>query len=130
MTVPERGLKMKLKQLAYDFAVCKLASADTVDFSKDFVFLSKTDNEISLVCIADDMPQNTTAIELGWKGLKICGILDFSMIGVLARISNILAKHEISIFVISTYNTDYIFLQSENYQKAIDILRDSDYIIE
>lgn len=118
---------MKLKQLKDEFAVCKLESADSVDFNKEYVFLARTDEEISLVCKAADLPDNATHIEAGWKGLKICGILDFGMIGVIAEISNLLAQNKISIFVISTYNTDYIFLKFGYYDHAIRILSENGY---
>ena len=51
------------------------------------------------------------------------------MIGILSKIAEILAKNSISIFVISTYNTDYVLIKKENYQKALDILEHSGYEI-
>ena len=120
---------MELEQLNRNFAVCKLESAQDIDFSKAFTFLSITDDEISLVCEERFVPANITAIEKGWKGLKISGMLDFGMIGVIAKIAGLLAEQKISIFVISTFNTDYILLKSEHYEKAIAILRQNEYRI-
>ena len=60
---------------------------------------------------------------------RIQGILDFSLIGILSKIAKILAENSISIFAISTYNTDYVLIKKENYQKALDILKDSGYEI-
>ena len=57
------------------------------------------------------------------------GILDFSLIGILSKIASLLAENSISIFAISTYNTDYVFIKEENYQKALDILKHSGYEI-
>ena len=58
----------------------------------------------------------------GRKGFRIQGVLDFSLIGILAGIAEILAENGISIFAISTYNTDYVLMKKESYQKALDIL--------
>lgn len=121
---------MEIKELNRDFTVCKLQSADTVDLSKKFTFVSITDDEISLVCEASNVPDNATDMENNWKGLKISGILEFSMIGVIAKIANLLAEQKISIFVISTFNTDYILLKADCYDKAINTLRSNNYTIE
>ena len=121
---------MELQKIACDFSVCKIDSIEQVDFTREFVFLSKTSDEISLVCETDYVPPDATVSEPGWKALKISGVLDFSMIGVIAKISNILAEVEISIFVISTYNTDYILLKAENFDKAIEILGRNGYVIK
>ena len=59
----------------------------------------------------------------GWKAFRIQGVLDFSLIGILAKIAIVLADNGISIFAVSTYNTDYVLIKKENYQKALDILQ-------
>lgn len=61
--------------------------------------------------------------------LKIEGILDFSLIGILSKISTILASIKIGIFVVSTYNTDYILVKKENLEKAVEILKKENYEI-
>lgn len=118
---------MELQQLKNDFAVCKLSDVSAVDLTKAFTFLSITDDEISLVCDAASIPANATDIERDWKGLKISGILDFGMIGVIAAISALLAQEKISIFVVSTYNTDYILLKSAQYTQAVSVLQANGY---
>lgn len=100
-----------------------------VDFNKEFMFAGKTDEEISLVCLTCDVPSNTTEREDGWKAFRIQGILDFSLIGILSAISGILAENEIGIFVISTFNTDYILTKADNFQRAIDVLAHAGYVI-
>jgi len=120
---------MKLQKIESDFSVCKIDHIDQVDFTREFVFLSKTSDEISLVCETKYVPSNVIVAEPGWKALKILGILDFGMIGVIAKISNILAEHEIAIFVVSTYNTDYILLRAESLDKAIKALALNGYVI-
>lgn len=100
-----------------------------VNIDAEYSFIGKTDEEKSLVCITNDVPPNVIQRDDGWKGFRIQGILDFSLIGILSKIAKILAENSISIFAISTYNTDYVLIKKENYQKALDILKDSGYEI-
>ena len=118
---------MELKTLPYRFTVCKLMSGGTLPSDIDFCFTGKTDEEISLVCKTEDVPENTLERDDGWKGFRITGVLDFSLIGILSKISSILAENKIGIFAVSTYNTDYIFVKEENFDKAINALKDSGY---
>ena len=110
---------MKLIKLDLDFSICKVKDISLIDFTREFVFLSKTDDEISLVCETNPVPENATEINDNWKALKIYGVLDFSLTGIIADISNILALAGIGIFVISTFNTDYILLKKDQIEKAI-----------
>ena len=73
------------------------------------------------------MPANAVSREDGWRAFRICGELDFSLIGVLARISGILADQRIGIFAISTFNTDYILMKEENFEKAMSALKNAGY---
>ncbi len=120
---------MELKRIDYDFTVCKVASEKDLISGKDFYFTGKTDEEISLVCITKDAPENTIERDDGWKAFRIQGVLDFSLIGILSKISSILANNEIGIFAISTFNTDYILVKKENYEKALQVLADAGYTI-
>lgn len=70
-----------------------------------------------------------TCCDDGWKAFRIQGVLDFSLIGILAKIATVLADNGISIFAVSTYNTDYVLIKKENYQKALDILQTTGYKI-
>ena len=121
---------MELQKLEHNFTVCKVETTEQVDFSREFVFLSKTDEEISLVCESEYVPSNATASEAGWKGLRIVGVLDFGLVGVLAKIANILAESGISIFAVSTYNTDYIFIKAIHFDKAIQTLTSNGYTLK
>lgn len=120
---------MELQKIDGEFTVCKIASTQQIDLTQEYVFLSKTLDEISLVCKAEHAPSDAVAAEPGWKALKVSGVLDFGMIGVLAKISNILAEAEISIFVISTYNTDYILVKAEGLERATRVLTHKGYTI-
>ena len=65
----------------------------------------------------------------GWRAFRIEGILDFSLIGILAKISTCLAENGIGIFAISTFNTDYILTKAENFEKAVKTLEAEGYKI-
>ena len=75
------------------------------------------------------MPANTTERENGWRAFRIEGILDFSLIGILAKISTCLAENDIGIFAISTFNTDYILTKAENFEKVVKTLEAKGYKI-
>ena len=120
---------MELKTLPFGFTVCKLISVGDLPSDIDFCFTAKTDEEISLVCKTNDVPEETLERDDGWKGFRITGVLDFSLIGILSKISSILAENKIGIFAVSTYNTDYIFVKEENFDRAIKALKDSGYDI-
>lgn len=74
-------------------------------------------------------PSNVIKRNDGWKAFCIQGILDFSLIGILSKIAAILADNDISIFAASTYNTDYVFVKSQNYQRGLEILKSAGYEI-
>ena len=120
---------MEIETIDYNFSVCKVKDYSLVDVEREFCFIGRTDEEKSLVCITENVPQNTTERDDGWKAFRIQGILDFSLIGILSRISTLLADNKIGIFAISTYNTDYILVKQENYDKALDILLKAGYKI-
>lgn len=119
----QKGLEMELKKLHHDFTVCKVKDFSETDLSQEFCFVGKTDEELSVVCLTERVPGNVTKREDGWKAFRIQGILDFSLIGILAKISAILAEHEIGIFVVSTFNTDYVLVKEDDYERALWALR-------
>ena len=120
---------MELKKLPYDLTVCKVASLADVDLDGEFFFLGKTDEELSLVCRTEDVPAATTERDDGWKGFRIEGVLEFSMVGILSKLSGILAENEIGLFAVSTYNTDYILVKEANFAKALEVLAAEGYTI-
>lgn len=120
---------MEIKKINQDFSVCKVKDYSFVNINAEYIFTGKTDEENSLVCITSDVPSNVIQRDDGWKGFRIQGILDFSLVGILSKISEILAMNSISIFAISTYNTDYILIKKENYQRALEVLKQAGYKI-
>ncbi len=120
---------MELKIIPYDLTVCKVADASALDLTKDFFFIGKTDEELSLVIPTEETPAETTERDDGWRAFRIQGVLDFSLIGILSKISGLLADAKIGIFAVSTYNTDYVLVKKENYEKALVVLADAGYQI-
>ena len=122
-------MPIALYLLNEDFSVCKVSDYSKVDFTRPFCFVGKTDEENSLVCETEAVPDNTTEREDGWKAFRMTGSLDFSLVGILAKISGLLAKAKIGIFAISTYNTDYILTKEADYDRALQILTENGYEI-
>ena len=120
---------MELKKIPYDLTVCKVADTAAIDLSGEFYFIGKTDEELSLVIPTDAVPAETTERDDGWRAFRIQGVLDFSLIGILSKISSLLADAGIGIFAVSTFNTDYILVKKENFEKALGVLADAGYQI-
>lgn len=120
---------MELKRIEHRFTVCKVPEISDIDMTAELFLIGKTDEEISLVCKTEDTPKETIEREDGWKGFRIQGTLDFSLIGILSNLSGILAEHQVGIFAVSTYNTDYVFVKEENFEKALRALASEGYTI-
>lgn len=121
--------EMELKKIDHNLTVCKVQNVTDIDLSRDFYFVGRTDEEISLVCKTEDTPDNILERDDGWRAFRIQGVLDFSLIGILSKLSGILADNDIGIFAVSTFNTDYILVKEFNYAKALSVLSDAGYKI-
>lgn len=118
---------MKLKKFDFDLTVCKLGGVNEIDLADDFYFVGRTDEEISLVCKTENTPENTISRDDGWRGFRIEGELEFSLIGILSKLSSVLADNNIGIFAVSTYNTDYILVKKEKLNEAVKALKQAGY---
>ena len=116
-----------LSPLSERFTVCQLNGFDNTDLTRPFCFAAVTDEECSLVCRTEDVPDNTIAREDGWRGFRIAGTLDFSLTGILAGIADILAEHAVGLFAVSTFNTDYIFVKETDFKTALELLGQAGY---
>lgn len=119
---------MNLKILNNTFSICQIESIDNINLNEDFLFIGKTNEEISVICDTNSIPKNSIKVDNNWKCIKIDGVLDFSLIGILSKISAILADNNIGIFVVSTYNTDYILVREENIERAKKCLEENKYV--
>ena len=118
---------MELKVVDMVFSVCKVEDYSQVDLCNPFVFTGCTDVERSLVCPVSIVPDNTTERNDGWKAFRIEGVLDFSLVGILSKISSCLAGNNIGIFAISTFNTDYILTKTHDFERAVEALKKEGY---
>ena len=97
--------------------------------TKAFFSMTRTSDELSLVAktsLSLQDHQGLKNVSPNWRALRIVGELDFSLIGILAKISNILAEANISVFVISTFNTDYILVKEDKLEEAVVVLKAND----
>ena len=120
---------MTLQLLGQTFTVCQLNSIAAADLSAPFTFLARTDEEISLVCPVEACPSNALNRQDGWRCLRIVGVLDFSLIGILARVADCLANAQVPLFAVSTYNTDYILFREQHTSAALNALKAAGYDI-
>ena len=120
---------MTLQILPQDFSICKLPDYSRLDMQAEYCFTGKTDRENSLVCPREYIPDNASVCDHGWRAFRIAGTLDFSLVGILAGISSLLADSGIGIFAVSTFDTDYIFTKAENFERALDVLAGAGYAV-
>lgn len=117
---------IEMEMIDGDFSVCKVTDYSMVDLDAPYCFIGKTDEEKSLVCLSEQVPANVTEREDGWKAFRIKGILDFSLIGILSKVTGLLAEEKIGIFAISTYNTDYIL--TKDWEKTVEVFKKNNLI--
>ena len=120
---------MKLKRIDTTFSDCKVKELRAEDLAGPFVFVGKTDEELSLVCETSRVPSETLACEDGWRAFRIEGQLDFSLVGILAPIATVLAEAKVGIFAVSTYNTDYVLVKEAQFAQAMDMLAEAGYTV-
>ena len=113
---------MQIKRMGESFSICKVEDYSDTDLTSEFVFVGKTDEENSLVCLTQAVPRNATDRDDGWRAMRVQGVLDFSLVGILSGISAVLAARGIGIFAISTFNTDYVLVHEADYEAALAAL--------
>ena len=123
-------MKLNMQRLPGVYSVVQVKDISKINFEKfkgSFFNLCITDDEVSLLLNEEysELIDKKINEEKGFKCLKIEGVLDFGEIGIIAKISRILAKEEISIFVVSTYNTDYVLVKENKIAHAIHVLKEN-----
>jgi len=122
-------MKPKLSLLKENFILYRLAADDPIPeiaFGHAFFSITRTSDELSIV-VSEDIGLSGTPREAGWACIKVLGPLDFGLTGILAGISGVLAEEGISIFAVSTFDTDYILLKQENCGRARRVLENAGY---
>ena len=130
------SIKLTMKLLKEKYSVCRLDKNSIIPnwvMNGEFFSITKTEDELSIVCSQENLPHNmqhelaNIQCEKDWRILKVEGPLDFSLVGILSSISSLMAKEKISIFALSTYDTDYILVKENNIDAAINVLIKNNY---
>ena len=132
---------MEIEVLSGNYVICQFARESlTAQHVSDLFKLCRLDEFGSLTCnefewswvcperalaSLENVSANSKAVEGPWRVFRIKGTLDFDLIGVLAKISKILADRKISVFVISTFQTDYFLVKSANLEQAVTALAET-----
>jgi hypothetical protein len=125
----KRKLKKKLLLWSETFSICRLERNTPIPewaLTGGFSSITRTAEELSVVCPQNRVPPGIQKQD-GWKALQVEGPLDFSLTGVLASLTDPLAKEGISVFAISTYDTDYLLVKEKQLEGAIQALRGEGY---
>jgi hypothetical protein len=122
--------RLTLSVLKNTFAICKFESQSNIPSwlsiaNCNFVSITKTEEELSILCDQSMIPEQVAAISIvkDWRALKVEGPLDFSLTGILSALIQPLAEQKISIFALSTYDTDYILVKEKDLSRAVEVLR-------
>ena len=120
-----------LELLSDTFAVCRLDSdAPIPNWARgEFVSITRTPEELSIVCHQEHVPGGVRC-EAGWRCLRIVGKIDFSLVGVIATLSTALADAGISVFVISTFDTDYILVRQLDVDRTVEALEETGHSVQ
>jgi hypothetical protein len=124
--------RLTLTELEGVFAVCKLdkdAAIPAWATGDGFFSVTRTADELSLVCRQPLLPEDVTC-ERGWRCLRVAGAMPFTLVGVLASLVTPLADAGISVFAISTFDTDYLLVKQSDLEKAVDALRHHGHTVE
>jgi len=120
---------IKMAVMPGEFNIHRFEPTDTVPtdiLARGFFSVCRTDEELSIVC-ADTIPLASARCDAGWSGIKVLGPLEFSMTGILAHIAGLLAQAGISIFALSTYDTDYLLVKTGRLASAVAALKAGGY---
>mgnify|MGYP000671957474 CR=1 FL=1 len=120
---------LTLRLLSNTFSIHSLPAHSDIPsavLSADMFFIAKTNDEVSIV-VPESVKIASEDVETDWQALEVVGPLDFTLTGIMSSISTVLANEKISIFAISTFDTDYILVKSNTLEAAIAALRENQY---
>ena len=121
--------QLKLELLDGTFAIHRFSPSARIPdevFGEAFFNIVKTKEELSIVC-CNSLTLNSERCNQGWSCIKVSGPLDLNTTGILAKLSKVLAEAQISIFAISTFDTDYILVKAEKTNEAVAALNSADF---
>jgi uncharacterized protein len=129
--MPASTRKLSLSLLPKSFVICRLAAEAPIPAwatRGDFFSITRTSEELSLIAEMELVPADLRA-ETTWRAMKAHGPFDLSEVGVLASLVTPLAENEVSVFTISTFDTDYLFTRSGQLQAALGALREAGHTV-
>ena len=121
---------MRLEVVEGEFTVSKVSGMHEVNLAAPWLFIGRTDAETSVVCLSAHAPVHCLAREDGWRAFRVAGQMDFGLTGVLAGLATVLAQASVSIFALSTFDTDYILVKKANLSKALEALASTGHEVE
>lgn len=122
---------MDLRVLPERLSVCRLpadAPWPVPPAGASFYSATRTEGEVSVVCLEDAAPEGAR-VEPDWRALEVAGPLDFGMVGVMAALTAPLADVDVSVFVVSTYDTDYVLVHAAALERAVRGLREAGHTV-
>ena len=125
-------MPLRLSVLPDSLAVCRLSADDPLPPwlpARGFVSVTRTADELSVVCAADAVPPEVRS-EPGWRCLVVAGPLDFSLTGILASIASPLGEAGVSLFALSTFDTDYVLVKGNTLEAAAVALQGAGHTVE
>lgn len=119
--------RFPLLLLAEPFAVCRFDPADAtpaevLETGGPFACVVRSENEVSVVCVEEDVPEGATKVERGWRAFRLQGPVPFTTIGVVSGLTKPLAEAGVSVFIVSTFDTDYLLVRSDSVGRASKVL--------
>lgn len=123
-------MQLKLEPIPDRLAICRLEPDEELPswVSGDFVSLTRTKEELSIVCRQELVPEEILC-EQDWRGLRVVGQLDFTLVGIIASLTSTLAERGVSVYVVSTYDTDYLLIKEESFAVAKSALAEVGHTI-
>ncbi|MGA9762330.1 MAG: ACT domain-containing protein [Gaiellaceae bacterium] len=120
----------ELQLLAGSYAVSRLSPGEPLpDWARGELLASiRTPDELSIVSAADAVPEPVRS-EPGWRVLQVAGPLDFSLVGILAALTGSLARAEVAVFALSTFDTDYLLVRERDLERALRALESDGHSI-
>jgi len=121
---------LTLDVLPGSYAICRLEADAALPqwIAGAFTSITRTASELSIVCDDASVPAAVKA-ERRYRGLAVRGPLEFSLVGILAGLSGVLAAASVSIFAVSTHDTDYLFVRGEDLERAVAALRGAGHTV-
>ena len=124
-------MRLRLRSLHGRYSIARLDPDAPIPawLRGELTSITRTPDELSIVCDEDAVPDGVQA-ERGWRALAVAGPIPFEITGVAAALTTALAGANISVFVMATYDTDYLLVKDEVFARACDVLRDAGHVVD